>query len=239
MTMADLESLRVKVRPLLDLSAPADALPAYYALYHPPARTRLYVDEDAGGRVSGFVAVCQTGQQLFQPTVVLRTPSAGAAVELMRQALVPGRPYTVVTTPDLRDAIAEVVEIEQPHINRIYGLDLVHFQSEINVLVVAEQGLGGRPRFVIRSQGEVVSEAGVSWRSPHFAEVFVRTVPTARRRGWGRAVLTACTAWVVRSASLPLYVVGERNGPSLALAEAAGYVDSGAREYGGEGVCRG
>jgi hypothetical protein len=239
MTMADLESLRVTVRPLLDLSAPADALPAYYALYHPPSRTRLYADEDASGRVRGFVAVCQTGQQLFQPTVVLRTPSAEAAVELLRQALVPGRPYTVITTPDLRDAVAEVVEIEQPEINRIYKLDLVRFQPEINVLVVAEPGVGGRPRFVIRSHGEVASEAGVNWRSPHFAEVFVRTALAARERGWGRAVLTACTTWVVRSAGQPLYVVGERNAASIALAGAAGYVDSGAREYGGEGVCRG
>jgi len=236
--MGDLDSLRLKVRSLLDLAAPADALPVYYALHHDPARTHLYVHEGHAGRVDGFVAVCQTGQRLFQPTVVLRTPDARAAVELLRQALVPGRPYILITTPDLRDAVAEVVDIEQPEIDTIYRLDLFRFQPMINVLVVAEQGLGGQPRFVIRSQGEIASEAGVNWSSPHFAEVFVHTVPAAQGRGWGRAVLAACTTWVLRSARQPLYVVNGRNGPSIGLAEAVGYVDTGAREFTGEGVCR-
>ena len=236
--MADLDSLRLKVRPLLNLAAPADALPAYYVLFHPPSRTRLYVHEGADGRVDGFVAVCQTGQRLFQPTVVLRTPNAGAAAELLRRALVPGRPYYLITTPDLREAVAQVADLDQPEINHVYKLDLVRFQPLINVLVVSEQGLGGLPRFVIRSQGEIASEAGINWRSPHFAEVFVRTMPAARGRGWGRAVLTTCTTWVIRSAGQPLYVVGAGNEPSIALAEAVGYVDTGVREFVADVVCR-
>ena len=236
--MTELENLRLKVRPLLHFSAPADALAVYYAFYHDPRRTRLYVHEGNAGRAEGFVVVCQTGQRLFQSTVVLRTPSADAAVELLRRALVPGRPYYLITTPDLRDTVAEVVDIEQPEINRVYRLDLSRFQPIINVLVVAEQGLGGRPRFVIRSQGEVAAEAGLNWYSSHFAELFVYTVPSAQGRGWGRAVLTACTMWAVRSARQPLYIVSEGNEPSIALAEATGYVDTGAREFAGEGVCR-
>ncbi len=236
--MADLERLRLRVRSLLHFSTPGDALYVYYAFYHDPRRTRLYVHEDADGHSDGFVAVCQTGQQLFQPTVVLRTPNAEVAVELLRQALVPGRPYRIITTPDLQDVIAEVVEIGQPETNHIYKLDLFHFQHLVNVLVVAEQGLGGLPRFVIRSQEEIVAEAGLNWASPHFAEVFVRTVPAARGRGWGRAVLTDCTTWVLRSGRQPLYVVNGANEPSIALAETVGYVDTGVREFAGEGVCR-
>jgi len=244
MAMDDLERLRLKVRLVLDLSAPADALAAHYALYYDPTRTHLYVHEDASDHVDGFVAVCQTGQRLFQPTVVLRTsldlvhPDPRAAVKLLRQALAPGRPYYLVTTPDLREPVEKVLDIEQPEVNRVYRLDLVRFQPLINVLVVAEQGLGGWPRFVIRSQGEIASEAGVNWHSPHFAEVFVRTMPDAQGRGWGRAVLSACTRWVIRSARQPLYIVSERNDPSIALAEGVGYVDTGAREFAGEGVCR-
>jgi GNAT superfamily N-acetyltransferase len=236
--VADLRTLRLKVRPLLHFSAPTDALYVYYAFYHDPQRTRLYVHEDSAGHADGFVAVCQTGQRLFQPTVVLRTPDARAAIELLRQALVPGRPYYLITTTDLQDAVVGVVDIEQPEISRVYRLELFRFQPIINVLVVAEQGLGGLPRFVIRSQGEIAAEAGVNWSSPHFAELFVRTVPAARRRGWGRAVMTACTTWVVRSSRQPVYIVNETNGPSTALAEAIGYVDTGAREFAGEGVCR-
>ena len=235
--MTDLESLRLKVRPLLHFSAPADALSVYYAFYHDPRRTRLYVHE-AGGHADGFVAVCQTGQWLFQPTVVLHAANAEVAVELLRQALVPGRPYYVITAPGLRDAIIEVMDIERPEINRIYMLDLSCFQPIINVLVVVEQGLGGRPRFVVRSQGEIVAEAGVNWHSPHFAGVFVHVTPDAQKRGWDRAVLAACTTWVVRSARQPLYIVNEGDEPNIALAEAVGYVDTSAREFTGEGVCR-
>jgi GNAT superfamily N-acetyltransferase len=234
-----LESLRLKARTVLHLSEPADALYAYYALYHDPRRTQLHTHEGAAGHTDGFAAVCQTGQRLFQPTVVLRTPDARAAVELLREALVPGRPYYLITTPDLREAVAEIVDIGQPEINRIYKLELFRFKPIINVLVVTEVGLGGLPRFVIRSHGELAAEAGLNWSSPHFAEVFVHTEPSAQGRGWGQAVLTACTTWAIRSARQPLYVVNEANEPSIALADAVGYVDTGAREFAGEGVCLG
>jgi hypothetical protein len=236
--MAELERLRLKVRSLLHMSAPADALYAYYAFYHDPRRTQLYVHENAAGRADGFVAVCQTGQHLFQPTVVLRTPDAGAAVELLRLALVPGRPYYLITTPDLQDAVAEVVQMEQAQINRIYQLELFRFQPSINVLVVAEQGLGRRPRFLIRSREEIAAEAGVNWLSPHFAMVYVRTAPAAEGRGWGQSVAAACTNWVVQSGRRPLYIVGDEDTFNIALAEEIGYVDTGAREFAGEGVCR-
>lgn len=229
--MDDLESLRAQARHLLRLDEPADALYAYYALYYDPRRTRLYIHTDAGGRADGFVAVCQTGQRLFQPTVLLRTPDARAAVVLLRQALLPGRPYYLITTPDLQDAVAEVAEIENATINRVYKLDLFRFQPTINVLVVTEAGPGGLPRFVVRAQDAVVAEAGFNWASAHFAEVFVRTAPSVQERGWGKAVLTACTMWTIRSAIQPLYVTDRTNEASIALAESAGYVDTGAREY--------
>ncbi len=235
--MADLERLRLKARSLLHFSAPTDALYVYYAFYHDPRRTRLYVHEDGDGRADGFAAVCQTGQRLFQPTVVLRTPNARAAVELLRQALASGRPYYLITTPDLRDAVTEIVQMEQSQINRIYRLELFRFQPSINVLVVAEQGLSKRPRFVIRSREEVAAEAGVNWLSPHFAAVYVRTTLAAQGRGWGQSVAEACTNWVVQSGRQPLYIVGEEDEPGIALAEEIGYIDTGAREFAGEGLC--
>lgn len=235
--MNEQESLRLKARTLLHLSDPADAAYAYYALYHDPQRTELYVHEDDAGRADGFVSVCQTGRRLFQPTVVLHATRSSAVVELLRQALVPGRPYYLITRPGLRNAVAKVVLVEQPKSNYVYRLDLSHFQPVTNVLVVTEEGLGGLPRFVIRSQGEIAAEAGLNWTSPHFVEVFVHTRAASQGRGWGRAVLSACTTWAVRSARQPLYVVNEANEPSVALAEAAGYVDTGAREFACAGVC--
>jgi hypothetical protein len=235
--MPDVDRKRLKVRSMLSLSAPADALYAYYVFYHDQDRTELHVHEDAEGRADGFVAVCQTGQRLFQPTVVLRTPKVNVAVELLREALAPGRPYYLITTPDLREAASRVVEMSDPEISRIYKIDLSRFDYDINVLVVAEEGVEGRPRFLVRSREEVVAEAGVAWLSPHFAAVYVRAIPAARERGLGTAVLSTCTRWVVRSGRHPLAIVQMGEDYATAVAEQVGYVDTGARELAGDVTC--
>lgn len=236
--MADQGSLRLKARTVLHLSDPADALCVYYALYHDPKRTQLTIHTDEEGLADGLAVVCQTGQRLFQPTVALRARAADVAVELLRQALTPGRPYYVITTPDVEESVTEVLNVEQSETNRIYKIELFHFKSVINVMVVTEEGLGGLPRFIIRSQGEIAAEAGMNWASPHFVEVYVHTEQVARERGWGRAVLMACTTWAIHSARQPLYVVNSENKASVALADAVGYVDTGAREFSAEGVCK-
>ena len=235
---AGLDDKRLKIRSLLSLSAPADALYAYYAFYHDPNRTELTIHEDGRGRADGFVAVCQTAQRLFQPTVVLRTPRRSVAVELLREALTPGRPYYLITTLDLQEAAADVVEMEDLEINRIYEVDLARFEYEVNVLVVAEEGVEDRPRFVIRAQEETVAEAAVTWLSPHFAGVTVRATPPAQERGFGQAVLGACTRWVIRSGRHPLIMVDVQDAFTTSLVEAVGYRDAGARELAGDVVCR-
>jgi len=235
---AGLDDKRLKIRSLLSLSAPADALYAYYAFYHDPKRTELTIHEDDRGRADGFVAVCQTAQRLFQPTVVLRTPRRSVAVELLREALTPGRPYYLITTLDLQEAAADVVEMEDLEVNRVYGVDLGRFEYQVNVLVVAEEGLEDRPRFVIRAQEETVAEAGVTWLSPHFAGVTIRATPPAQERGFGQAVLGACTRWVIRSGRHPLIMVDVQDAFTTSLVEAVGYRDAGARELAGDVVCR-
>lgn len=235
---AGLDDKRLKIRPLLSLSAPGDALYAYYAFYHDPKRTELTVHEGGEGRADGFVAVCQTAQRLFQPTVVLRTPRGSVAVELLREALTPGRPYYLVTTLDLQEAAADVVEIEELEINRVYEIDLGRFEYQVNVLVVAEEGIEDRPRFVIRAQEETVAEAGVTWLSPHFAGVTIQATSPARERGFGQSVLGACTRWVIRSGRHPLVIVGAQDAFTTSLVEAVGYRDTGARELAGDVVCR-
>jgi GNAT superfamily N-acetyltransferase len=237
----DLEELRRKVRTMLDLTAPRDGLAAYYTLYHDPARTRLWVAE-RGLRVEGFLALCQTGWDLFRPFGVLRARRREVASALLQRILLPAgaaprRPYYLVTTPDLLGVVEEALEVEKVSLNRIYYLDLQRYSPQINVLVTPAQAASGLPRFVIRSRdGQIAAEAGINWQSPHFAEVYVQTAPEARERGWGKAVLDSCIAWVLRSGALPLYVVAEGNEPSLRLAESAGFVDSSARECAIEGI---
>ena len=92
---------RLEREGFLSLAEPRDALAAYYALYHDPGRTRLWLNSDVHDRISGFVAICQTGFDLFQPTVVLRARDDASAVALLHEALYAGRPYYIVTTPTL------------------------------------------------------------------------------------------------------------------------------------------
>lgn len=240
----DLEELRRKVRPMLDLSAPRDGLAAYYVLYHDPARTQLWVAE-RGPRVEGFLALCQTGWDLFRLLGVLRARRIDVAWALLQRSLSPSggtpprRPYYLVTTPDMLGVVEEVLEVEQVSLNWIYYLDMRRYEPEINVLVTPLQAANGSPRFVIRSRdARIVAEAGINWQSPHFAEVYVQTAPEAQGRGWGKAVLDACITWILRSGVIPLYVVAEGNEPSARLAESVGFVDSGARECAVEGIAK-
>ncbi|MDW8068277.1 MAG: GNAT family N-acetyltransferase [Anaerolineae bacterium] len=240
----DLAELRRKVRTMLDLSAPRDGLAAYYVLYYDPARTRLWVAE-RGPRVEGFLAICQTGWDLFRPLSVLRARRIDVAHALLERGFSPSggglpyRPYYLVTTPDLLGIVEEALEVERVSMNRIYYLDLRRYEPEMNVLVTPTPSASGSPRFVVRSQGaQIVAEAGINWRSPHFAEVYVHTAPEAQQRGWGKAVLDACVTWILRSGAVPLYVVAEGNESSARLAESVGFVDSGARECAIEGIAK-
>ncbi len=237
----DLEELRRKVRTMLDLSAPRDGLAAYYVLYYDPVRTRLWVAE-RGPRVEGFLAICQTGWDLFRPFSILRARRIDVAHALLRRGLSSGgshRPYYLVTTPDLLGVAEEALVVERVSLNRIYYLDLRRYSPEINILVTPAQAANGSPRFVIRSrEAQIVAEAGINWQSPHFAEVYVQTAPEAQRRGLGKAVLDACITWILRSGAIPLYVVAEGNEASARLAESVGFVDSGARECAIEGIAK-
>lgn len=228
---------RLKRERFLSLTEPGDALAVYYALYHDPGRTKLWLHFDSSDDIDGFVVVCQTGFSLFQPTVVLRALNIQVAGALLREALYPGRPYYVVTTPELGQVVPSVVHLERVEVNWIYRFDPRRYRPEINVLVQLAKAPDGSPRFIIRSRDQTASEAGVNWRSPHFAEMYVWTEPWARGRGWGRSVLKACATTLVQAGVQPLHTVTEGNQASAGLAMSAGFLDTGAREFAGAGVC--
>jgi hypothetical protein len=236
----NLSALRVRLErgAFLSLTEPRDALAAYYALYHDPRRTQLWLHSSLGGQVGGFVAVCQTGFNLFQPTVVLRARDEEIAVDLLRQALHPGRPYYVVTTPALDLVLRQEMQLEQEEINRVFLFDPSLHQPEINVLVQSARTPDGSPRFFIRSQGETASEAGVNWLSPHFAELYVHTQPWARERRWGRSVISACALSLTQAQVRPLYKFSMGDEISERLAQSVGFVDTEVREYAGSGIYR-
>jgi GNAT superfamily N-acetyltransferase len=231
----DLNEKRRAIRPLLSPTDPADALASYYALWHDPRRTQLVLHHDAQGRADGFVAVCQTGADLFRPLVTLRAPGEGAIGELLRAALAPNRSYQVIVPVTLASGVREHMEISRSTLNRIYLLDPGRFQPIINVLVQGVDGPESNPRFQIESQGQLAALSGVNWRSPAFAEVFVYVHPTGRGRGWGKSVVSACTNALLEARLRPLYTVEESNEASIHIAEDLGYVDTGLRSFAGEG----
>lgn len=229
-SLQDLNDKRRLIRVLLSPTDPADALASYYALWHDPRRTLLTL-HSANAAPDGFVTVSQTGADLFRPLVTLRAPDGTVAGELVRAALAPDRPYLVISPIALASAIREHLEVSQASINRIFRLDPSRFQPIVNVLVQPATGADGAFRFQIESQGQLVAMSGTNWRSPIFAEVFVYVHPAGRGRGWGKSVVSACTAQLLAEHLRPLYMVQEGNQASLSIAEALGYVDTGACEF--------
>jgi GNAT superfamily N-acetyltransferase len=238
MELADLDALNQKrraIRPLLSPHDPADALASYYALWHDPRRTQLTLHQNAQGRVDGFITVSQTGMDLFRPLVTLRAPNDAVVTELIEAALAPNRPYHIIVPVTLASAVREHLEITKASLSCVYRLDPSRFQPIVNVLVQHVASADGSPRFQIESQGQLVAMSGTNWRSPSFAEVFVYVHPKGRGRGWGKSVVSACTSALLEERLRPLYMVEEDNRASIRIAEALGYMDTGHREFNGEG----
>lgn len=222
---------RQSIAPLLRADTPADAMAAYYALHHSELRTKLTVHRDEHSIADGFVAVCQTGFDLFQLLAVLRAPSANVAAWLLRNALSPLRSYNVVVPPMLATAVESEVQVRDAATHIVFEARRADFQPVINILVTSSRGPDGATRFAIRAvDGTVVAESGTNWRTDEFAEVFVHVEPAARGRGLGKSVVSACTAYLLESNIRPLYIVDENNVESISIAEALGYMDTGTRE---------
>lgn len=231
----NLNEQRRAIRPMLSPTKVGDALASYYALWHDPRRTQLTLHHDAEERVTGFVVVSQTGADLFRPLVTLRAPDEHTVGQLLQAALQPNRPYQVIAPVTLASAVRERMEITRSNLSHIYRLDPSRFEPIINVLVHQVASADGSPRFQIESQGRMAAMAGTNWRSPAFAEVFVYVHPSGRGRGWGKSVVSACTAALLGERLRPLYMVEEGNQASIQIAEGLGYVDSGLMESVAEG----
>ena len=229
-------SEQTEARQLLDESSPADALAVYYALYHDPKRTSLFLHRYPGGRANGLLVRAQTGMDLFRPLVAVRAADDAVALDLFRRGLVPNRPYYLTAPFSLANAVNRHLAISDAELLRLYCLDPSRFDPELNILVVSNPAPDDSPRFEISSNGAIHAAAGLNWRTPRFAEVYVYTEPAARGRGWGKSVTSALVGRLLHDGLTPLYVVNDQNTASIKLAEGLGFVDTGAREYAGQVV---
>lgn len=226
-----LPGLRSSVAPLLS-ARPGDAVAAYYALEHDTRRVRLFV-ESAIGPSRAFVAVCQTGLDLFRPLVVMR----GDGEPLRRalaQALAPGRPYLFSAPMAARDDILAVATVGAAQANAVFVLGAGALTPVMNVLTVVSRTPDGQIRAAIRGRdGDPVAEAGTSWLGKAYAEVYVRVRDGARGRGLGKSVVSAVCVEAQALGRAPIFVTAQDNAPAQGVARRLGFRDTGAIEWGG------
>lgn len=224
-----LEDARESLQKILDVNNPADAPTAYYALYHDPKRSSVYVRRDEHGEVVGFVGRFQTGIDLFRPVVTMRCWQPEVAADLLAEALIQGRPYLIFSNLNQLPMVGGSMQVSNERILQIFALDASRFKPVMNVLVVHKQAPDGSPRVEISSNG-LQAVAGLNWQSPGFAEIYVQTDPEARQRGWGAAVVAGICERVLSSGRVPIYLVEPGNESSVRLARGMGFVDTGARQ---------
>lgn len=214
---------------MLDETSAVDAPSAYYALYHDPKRSVVFLRQDAQRRVLGYVGRFQTGIDLFRPVVNLHCWSPDVTADLLAEALKPGWSYLLFAKLNQLALVGGSMQVHHERILSIYALDPSRFKPQINVLLVHKTTPDGFPRVEINSNG-IHAVAGINWQSPGFAEIYVNVDPEARQKGWGIAVVTGITERILSSGRLPLYLVEPSNEPSVRLARGAGYIDTGARQ---------
>ncbi len=239
--MTGIQDKRRAIRHLLRENEPADAMAAYYALYHPDDKTTLVVPPTANGqRATGYVALSRTGIDLFRPLVTMRLPTDSdpnahqTAADLLRLALGSGQPAILSAPVRYVPLLRALFDVQSEEHLRLYVLDPRRFEPVVNVLVTRSEGPSGLARFAIRTaqsgESEVAADASLNWQSPTFGEIAVNTRSQYRRQGWGRSVVAALSQYLIDSGRTPLYVVSEENAASIQLAESVGFRDSGARE---------
>lgn len=228
--ISNLNGKREQARELLNEYDAADALASYYALHHDPNRSTLFTHVDEDGRLVGFLARAQTGFDLFRPVVTLRIRGEEVPEDLLRKGLQVGRPYLLIVPDNLTEKLAPYVDLTDATRNSVLRLDPARYQPVINILVEEHVDEQGNPRCEIRRGEQVLALAGVNWRSPLFAELYVHVHEESRQRGWGKAVVAACSATLLKQDITPVYVVAEGNAASMELARVVGFVDTGARE---------
>jgi len=238
---------RQAIQHLLNSHDPADGLACYYALYHPEDRTSLLVHRNEQGRVDGFVTLSRTGMDLFRPLLTLRAESEEVAAELLESALPPEAAVIIAVPLALRPLIEALFSISGETVASLHQLRRANFRPIINVLVTRAPTPSGDPRFVIRGQsfdrgarsiGPALATAGINWRSPYFADLYVDVEPQARGRELGKSVVSALSTWLLEQHITPLYTVAAGNSASLRLASSLGFTDSGTRLFLCDGVRR-
>ncbi len=213
---------------------PVDAVAWYFALEHEARRSKLFLKQDAQGRAIAFAAVCQTGLDLFRPLVVLRGDDSAALRAILQEALQARRQYLFNALPSNKPDLEAVAELHGEALHAIYTLNSGDFKPVVNILVQTSKTPDGLLRAAIKTrEGDNAAEAGTSWNSSRYAEMYVKVIEAARNRGLGKSVVSAVSAQVLQAGRTPLYIVDPTNTASIRLAERLGYRNTNSFEISG------
>jgi hypothetical protein len=220
---------RGKLAPLLNLHSPADATAAYYALAHPEARVDLFVEYAGNGAARGFLALAQTGYDLFRRLAIPFAAHPMGLVRLLQAGLRPGQPVLLLLPMEQESWIEGLLDLSESRVLDVFRLHTSHFQPVLNVMVVAAEGPDGGSRFEIRSVSGAHASAGTNWSGPHYAEVYVETDDDGRSRGFSRSVLAAMAGQLLSERRIALYRIDELDSASQAEAVEVGFRKVGER----------
>ena len=230
---------------MLNLHAPADATAAYYALDHPDARVELFVEYAGNGAPRGFLALAQTGFDLFRRLAVPFAAHPLGLVRLLQEGLRPApfqgaarQPVLLLLPMEQESWVEGLLHLSESRVLDVFRLHTSHFQPVLNVMVVAAEGPDGGSRFEIRSVSGAHAASGTNWRGPHYAEVYVETDDDARARGFSRSVLAAMAGQLLAERRVALYRIDEQDAAGQAEAFEVGFRRSGERSMLAQAVLR-
>ncbi|HMK07981.1 MAG TPA: hypothetical protein VK449_03020 [Anaerolineales bacterium] len=229
---------RGQLASLLNLHSPADATAAYYALDHPTARLELLVEYSGNGAPRGFLALAQTGLDLFRRLAVPFAAHPLGLVRLLQEGLRPGQPVLLLLPKEQEGWVEGLLDLSEGRVLDVFRLHTAHFQPVLNVLVVASEGPDGGSRFEIRTATGAQASAGTNWRGAYYAEVYLETDEEARTRGFARSVLAAMAGQLLSERRIALYRIDELDAPGQAEALAVGFRRSGERTLLAQAVLR-
>ncbi len=220
---------RTQLGRLLDDRSAADAMAAYYALHHPAERVSVYATYASNGVPNSFLTVARTGLDLFRPLVIPFVVQPSGMDALLRAALLPGRPVLLHAPLEQRAWVEATAELSNVRVFELFRLDLRAFEPIVNVLVVETHTPAGWPRYEIRSGETVHVAAGLNWKGPSFAEVYLVVNPEVHGRAFGRSALAAIAGRLLSESIVALYRIPHDDPLGRAEARAHGRISSSPR----------
>jgi len=220
---------REQLAPLLNVEAANDALATYCALQHPAEKLKLFVSSDGGGKPNGFLAIAQTGMDLFRPIAVPFVASLKILQELLGEALKPGQPVLLYLPLEQRDWLMDELILTETRITELLRLDPMSFRPIVNVLVLEVGTPSGLPRFEIRTKSGSFAAAGINWLGERFSEVYLEADNEAQVRGLALSVLSAMNNHLLEENRISLFRSDDINGLRYDELLSIGYRATGTR----------